>query len=104
MSMRSDPRFLVFTVLRERELPPAGAQLYIISKDSQVLSDHGFIVAYIVGRAEEREAPGIQDRHLVGKLESELHVLLHEHDRLALGLQPGNRAPDLRHDERREAL
>src|SRR3954463_4580899 len=102
MSIRRAPFFLLCTVFNEPEL--AGEQLYIISKDSQVLSDHAFVVAYIFGRPEEGEPAGIEDRNLVGELERELHVLLHEHDGLSLGLQAGNGASDLRHDERREAF
>jgi len=57
-----------------------------------------------VHRAAVGHAPGIQDHHLVGEAEGELHVLLDQHDRLPLGLQARDGAADLGDDERREAL
>src|SRR5256886_17628351 len=72
------PRFL--TIFLEPEV--AGAQRYIISKDSQMLSDQSFVAARLAGAAGEGDAAGIQDHDFVGELERELEVLLDQQDRL----------------------
>ena len=64
-----------------------------------------FVVAADFGDASGEDDPaGVQDNDVIGELERELDVLLDEHDRLALALQPRDRAADLGDDERREAF
>src|SRR5690242_9695712 len=74
------------------------------SGDAEVAPDELVVSAHFVHAAAEDDAAGVEDRHLVGEVEGEAHVLLDQHDRVALGLEPRDGAPDLRDDEGREAF
>src|SRR5712664_3013061 len=91
--------FLVFNIEVERE--DAGVQLYIMSKDPQVLSDESFVGLRLGGRAGEGDPAGVQDHGVVRQAERKLDVLLDQQDRLAFGLEARDGAPDLGDDQRR---
>src|SRR5712692_6520594 len=94
--------FFVFTIEAERE--DAGAQLYIMSKNPQVLSDESFVGLRRGGRAGECDPPGIEDHGVIRQAERELDVLLDQQDRLPFGLEARDGAPDFGDDQRRQAL
>src|SRR5437867_13182119 len=56
------------------------------------------------GRPLDDHAPAVEDDDVVGDVEHELGVLLHEHDRETLRLQPPDRRHHLGDDLRRQAL
>src|SRR5258706_7611982 len=66
---------------------------------SEMLCNQCLIVAYLVNRSGEDDAAGVQQHHVVGKIEGKLDVLLDEKDRLSLLLQARNDATDLSDDQ-----
>src|SRR5262245_32721272 len=72
--------------------------------NADMLRDDLVVELDTVRWAFEHHRAGIDDYHVVGKVERELDILLDEQDRLALGLELRDGAPDLSHKLRRQPL
>src|SRR5205823_4144879 len=74
------------------------------SEYAEMLRDDGIVELDRVRSAAKGDVPGVDDDHAVGEVESELDVLLHQYDGLALRLELRDGASDLRYQLRRESL
>src|SRR6266851_3150069 len=81
-------------------LPLKGRKL----KHTEVLGNERLIVAHLVAASSERDAPGVEQYHVVGERKRQLYVLFDEHDRLPLLLQTRNGAADFGDDPWCQAL
>src|SRR5258705_353266 len=74
------------------------------SENSKVLRNQVLVAADAIHRAAKGDPPGVEDDDLVGEVESELHVLLDQQDRLPFRLQAGDDAAHLGDDQRRQSF